>query len=328
MAHHPMIFSGLRRVQVSLIDTRFNNYVLEHCYRWSIGARNHTEFWNPPFFYPARNVAAYSDLLLSVAPVYMVFRACGLPPDTAMQLWMIALSGLNYVLAYHLLGRRFGLAAPAAAVAAFLFAFGAPRINQLGHPQLLPQFLSLVTIDALYGLFAGMPVLGLGGEARILWLAAMLGVVTQLYAGFYLGWFLILALGIAAIVALLGHRLRRVFLATLRRDVFIIAPMALAGGLLLWPLLAHYLAAGREFGPRYYPTVRQFLPDWKALFYLGPDSWLWGWWVGPECATRPRTRGRKTAGNRPGETLACAWDSTGIVTVPRFVCWSAWPSAC
>ncbi len=305
MAHHPMILSGLQRVQVSLIDTRFNNYVLEHCYRWSTGTPHHTEFWNPPFFYPARNVAAYSDLLLSVAPVYMVFRACGLPPDTAMQLWIIALSVLNYALAYHILGRRFGLAAPAAVVAAFLFAFGAPRINQLGHPQLLPQFLSLVTIDALFGLFAGADAPTAVGKRGLLWLAAMLGVVTQLYAGFYLGWFLILALGIAAVVALLGHRLRGVFLTTLRRDAFLIAATGLAAGLMLWPLLAHYLAAGREFGPRYYITVRQFLPDWKALFYLGPDSWLWGWWVGPAAQPIHAREDEKRLGIGLVTSLAC-----------------------
>src|SRR5262245_22439071 len=54
MAHHPMLLSGLQRVQVNLGDTRFNNYVLEHAYRWLIGARHHGEFWNPPFYYPAR----------------------------------------------------------------------------------------------------------------------------------------------------------------------------------------------------------------------------------------------------------------------------------
>jgi hypothetical protein len=306
MTHHPMILSGLQRVQVSLIDTRFNNYVLEHAYRWSIGARNHTEFWNPPFFYPARNVAAYSDLLLSVAPVYMIFRACGLPPDTAMQLWMMTLSALNYVLAYRFLGRRFGLAPPAASVAAFLFAFGAPRINQLGHPQLIPQFFSLVTIDALGRLFASAQDPPAVGKRALLWLAAMLGVVTQLYAGFYLGWFLILALGIAAIVALLGHRLRPVFLATLRRDAFLIAAAGLAGALLLWPLLSHYLAAGREFGPRYYMTVRQFLPEWKSLFYLGPDNWLWGWWVGPDPQPIHLREDEKRIGIGMATTLAAA----------------------
>jgi hypothetical protein len=176
MAHHPMLFSGLQRMQVNLGDSRFNNYILEHSYRWLIGAPLHTEFWNPPFFYPARNVTAYSDLLLSVAPLYVVFRAVGFLPDTSFQLWMIACSGLNYLVAFHLLHRRFRLGAAAACAGAILFAFGAPRINQAGHQQLLPQFLSLVTIDALAGLFAapGLPA----WKRLMLWLAVMLGVVT------------------------------------------------------------------------------------------------------------------------------------------------------
>ena len=51
-------------------------------------------------------------------------------------------------------------------------------------------------------------------------------------------------LGIAGVVALLGYRLRGVFLTTLRRDVFFIAATGLTGGLLLWPLLAASFFAG------------------------------------------------------------------------------------
>ncbi len=305
MAHHPMILSGFQRMQVNLGDTRFNNYVLEHDYRWVLGTRNHTEFWNPPFFFPERNVAAYSDVLLSVAPLYMVNRAVGLPPDTAYQLWLLTLSSLNFLLAYHVLGRRFGLSAPAASLAAILFAFGAPRINQLGHPQLLPHFPSLITIDALFGLFAAPGAAATAWKRGLLWLAAMLGVVAQLYAGFYLGWFLILSLGITAVVGLLGRRSRWVLLATLRRDVFLLAATALASGLLLWPLVNHYLDAARVFGPRYYPTVRQFLPNWKSFFYLGPDSWLWGWWVGPREAPLHEREDEKRLGIGLVTTLAC-----------------------
>src|SRR5436190_653622 len=68
MAHHPMLLSGLRRVQVDVGDSRLINYLLEHNYRWYRGDPNHAEFWDPPFFYPARNIAAYSDTLLGIAP--------------------------------------------------------------------------------------------------------------------------------------------------------------------------------------------------------------------------------------------------------------------
>ena len=124
MAHHPMILSGLKRMQRDLGDTRFNNYVIEHGYRWFRGEPNHADFWCPPIFFPTRNTAAYSDLLLSVVPIYGVFRACGLPPDTSFQFWMIAISGLNFLFAFHFLSRRLRLSPMAAGVGAFLFAFG------------------------------------------------------------------------------------------------------------------------------------------------------------------------------------------------------------
>jgi hypothetical protein len=305
MAHHPMILSGLRRVQVNLGDTRFNNYVLEHFYRWTTAARHHTSYWDPPFFYPARNVAAYSDLLVSVAPVYVVFRGVGMLPDTAFQFWMIAMSGMNYLVAYHVLVRRLGVSVAAAAMGAFLFAFGAPRVNQLGHPQLLPQFLSLVTIDALFGIFATRARPASLARRGVLWLTAVAGVVAQLFAGFYLGWFLILALGIAASVALLSFQSRRLFLATLRRDAVLVGASAVVGGLLLWPVVTHYLAASREAGPRYYPAVRQFLPEGNSFFRLGPDSWLWGWCAGGEPSPLDEREDEKRLGIGPLTTLLC-----------------------
>ena len=45
---------------------------------------------------PAANTAAYSDILLSVGPVYWLWRAAGASPDLAFAFWMIAMSALNY----------------------------------------------------------------------------------------------------------------------------------------------------------------------------------------------------------------------------------------
>jgi hypothetical protein len=280
MAHHPMILSGLRRVQTDLGDTRLNNYILEHGYRWAIGSPGHAEFWSPPFFFPARNVAAYSDVLLGVAPIYGVIRALGSPPDTSFQLWMIAVSALNYLAAFRLIRRRFGLGVPASCAGAFLFAFGAPRVNQASHQQLQPQFLSLVTIDALLGLFPGA---GTASRKRLLlWAVAALGLVAQLYAGFYLGWFLLLTLGLAAIAAMTMRSARGAFLNVLRRDAPILLAVAAATALLLSPLIAHYMAAQREVGERTFAESAVYRPGWGALLYLGPESWLYGWlsWLG------------------------------------------------
>ena len=75
MAHYPMIFSRFQRIQGGLADTRLIHYLLEHGYRWVRREPTHLEFWNPPFFFPIKNVAAYSDVLLTVGPIYWLARA-------------------------------------------------------------------------------------------------------------------------------------------------------------------------------------------------------------------------------------------------------------
>jgi hypothetical protein len=153
MAHHPMILSGLRRVQTDPIDTRLINYLLEHSYRWAIREPLHRSFWDPPFFYPTRNVAAYSDLLLSVAPLYWMTRGVGLPPDTAFQLWELILSALNFFAGYWLLRSGFSLGRAVCAAGAYVFAFAAHRVNELDHAQLLPHFFTVAVVLALLRVF-------------------------------------------------------------------------------------------------------------------------------------------------------------------------------
>jgi hypothetical protein len=275
IAHHPMVLSGLRRVQTDLGDTRFNHYLLEHAYRWLAGYPGHRHFWTPPFFFPEANTAAYSDVFLGVAPIYGAARLAGLPPDTAFQAWMMAMSALNYLVALHLLRRRLRLGLPAACAGAFLFAFGAPRINQLSHQQLLPQFLGLIAVDALLGIFAGGRTTAAG--RAWLWVVAALGLSGQFYAGFYLGWFLLLAIGVAGVVALGWPSTRGQLLAALRRDAAAIGLALVLGGLLLTPLVSHYRGALGELGVRQPWDIRPFFIDWTALFYTGPENWAWGW---------------------------------------------------
>ena len=48
LAHHPMIFSGFRRIQADLGDSRLINYLLEHGYLSAQRDPEHLEFWSPP----------------------------------------------------------------------------------------------------------------------------------------------------------------------------------------------------------------------------------------------------------------------------------------
>ncbi len=74
---YPTIFSGFARLQANPEDGRVNNYILEHHWLWLNGILLHNSFWDLPFFYPTKNVLAYTDTLFSLAPFYWLWRAIG-----------------------------------------------------------------------------------------------------------------------------------------------------------------------------------------------------------------------------------------------------------
>ena len=278
MMHYPMIASGLARVQTDVGDTRLIQYFLEHNYRWFRGDPNHARIWDPPFFYPARNVAAHSDTMMAAAPLYGAFRVAGLAPDTSFQLWMMAISALNYAAAFHLLRRRIRVSVPSASAGAFLFAFGNMRAYQLGHQQLMPQFLSVIAVDALFGLFPARAIPW--WRRAILWALVPAGVIAQLTSGVYLGWFLIFSLGIAAAVAVWLPSTRWPFLSVLRRDAPWITLSAVLGWLVLRIWVSHQVAASLELGTRFYQYVGHCLPHPPAWLCVSQSSWLEGWTIG------------------------------------------------
>jgi hypothetical protein len=273
--HHPMLFSGLAQIQTDREDSRLVNYLLEHSYRWIAGHPGHRGFWQVPAFYPARNVAAFSDTLLSIAPVYWFWRFVGLLPDTAFQFWMLSASIMNYFAGYWLLRKGFRCQTLGSSCGAFLFAFGAPRMNQLGHQQLLPQVYTVVTILALFRIF-GCPNRSLS-RSIVLWLIAGLSAVAQFYAAFYLGWFLVLALGFAGLWALILAQCRPALVAVIRNQWPAIAVAAAASSLSIYPLLAHYLQVAKEVGMRSEYAIEISIPYSTAWVYEGPRSWIWGW---------------------------------------------------
>ncbi len=274
MMHHPMLVSGLGRIQVDLADSRLINYLLEHNYLWYLQATGHERFWDPPFFYPARNIAAYSDTMLGIAPLYGIFRAVGLPPDTAFQLWILALSALNYAAMFHLLSRRLGFSLVAASAGAFLFAFGSPRVNMLAQQTQLTQFLSLVSVDALFGVCAGQFTSRAARAAA--WLVAAGGMMAQLSSAYYPGWFMVLGFGVVSILALWIPTTRARFLATLGKDAPWIALAGTVAAVVMRPWLEHHLEAARLLGPRWTQWVYSAMPRPGTWFETGPRNWIGG----------------------------------------------------
>jgi hypothetical protein len=274
MLHHPMLVSRLRRVQTDGDDPRLINYLLEHSFRWITQQPGHERFWDVPMFYPTRNVTAYSDTLLCAGPPYWAFRALAFLPDTAFQLWMLTVSVLNYVSGYWLFRSGFKRSVRGACCAAFLFAYGAPRGNELAHPQLLPQVFSAIALWAICKVFVAAPCSL--GRSFLLWSTAALAVAAQLYVAFYMGWFLMFSLVMAACWALVDGGVRGRFLTVLGRSwPALLGAIALAE-LAIYPLFAHYLQAASLLGMRRVVEVATSIPYMRTWFYMGHQNWVWG----------------------------------------------------
>lgn len=265
----PALLSGFKRLQIDPYDVRLINAILEQGYQALFGR---IRFWDPPYFHPVRNVAGYTETLLGTGPAYWIWRLLGLAPDVSAQLWAISVTSLNFLVAYLWLRRDFSAGRLSAAAGAYLFAFANSRLGQ--HPQMAPHFFSLLMLMALVRIFRFS-----GARTSALWIpVACLSLVAQIYAGFYLGWFAILAVFLAAAVAALFKREWR---ESLVRSLYEHRLSWIASGvltlLLIYPMLSHYLAAARELGERAFHELRMGMPRPQTWIFLGNGSWPYAW---------------------------------------------------
>jgi hypothetical protein len=280
VAFHPVILSGFAAMQGDWADSRFNNYILEHGYRWLVHSPGHERFWSPPMFFPVPNTAAYSDVLLGVAPFYWPWRALGIPPDTSFQLWMLTVATVNYFAAFALFSRGFRFRPLAAATGAALFSFASIRIEQLIHPQLVSQFYLAIAILALLRLFDSEPGAASHGTTPLRhdrWIYVLAGAcVGQLYSSYYNAWFLFFAMLLAALGAVLYADGRRRIVHLVRTHTRAIGLSAVAAAIAIAPLVIHYAQAEHQVGMRNFWTVEAMLPRVQSWAYMGPGSWLYG----------------------------------------------------
>jgi hypothetical protein len=174
---------GLARIPGDLADSRFNNYILEHFFRWVTGLDK--SYWNATFFYPFPQTISFGDNLLGSAPIYALFRWSGLDMQTAFQGWYILGYLFNYAAAVGVL-LRLKLKPLAVVVGAFFFAFGLPLLSQELHLQLFYRFCVPLTCLCLWEFSQQPRLLSL--------LAASFFLVWQCYLSIYIGIFLFLLL--------------------------------------------------------------------------------------------------------------------------------------
>ncbi|MBI3183453.1 MAG: hypothetical protein HYZ28_15050 [Myxococcales bacterium] len=277
LAHHETVLTGFAFTQNDLGDTRFNNYLLEHGWRWLLRRPGHLSLWDPPFFHPVTNVLAYSDPLLGAGPPYWIWRALGVPPDTSFQLWVLSVGALNFATCYLLLRRGFGQGQLGAAAGSALFAFAGTRINQTMHHQLFPHFWTMICLFAVSRLFSKDEA-EKTEQRRILWIWAFaLSAALQLWAGYYLGWFLVLGLAVAFAWAMAHAVSRRAILELARGHPYTLFLAAATSGLILAPMATHLFEASKAVGVRTFGEALTMLPAPATWLHLGRFSWLYGW---------------------------------------------------
>lgn len=249
------------------VDNRLNNFALEHGYQWLIGAQ--PSFWHATFCYPAQWLIAHSDAHIGNLPLYALARFAGASPEGAFQGWWLATFALNYFSAAWV-ARRFGLTPIGAAACAFVFTFGLPAAASLPHAQLAPRyFVPLACLFAWRWL------------ERPNWrclLGTGLALLSQLYCTVYMGYFLLLFVGVMALVRLVimprtvlwRDHLRPGWQEFARR-------LAVVGlcGLAILPLARAHRAASKDTDPTPVETVLLFMPKPADWVRAPESSWLW-----------------------------------------------------
>jgi hypothetical protein len=258
-------------------DTRFCQYVLEHGYQWLIRSPGHLSFWDPGFFYPIPNMLAYSETLLGTAPLYWCWRLLSFSTGHAFALWLVALVSLNFWAFYFVLSRDFSLKRSGASLGAFLFAFASARIVQLNHPQQMPHFITVIALHALIRVFRD----GLNPHQTRRWIAVFFTCcAAQLWASFYLGWFLGVTCLFAALLALVRAPSRHRLWTVLRSHALWILVCLVGTIAALAPMLIHYSQAAKQLGPRGFDYIQPWIPVPASWFYMGQKSWLYDWMTG------------------------------------------------
>jgi len=268
---HPTIRSNFTRVQAEPVDTRLNHYFLEHSFQWVANEDYTFGLWSPPFFYPEENVLALSDNLLGTAPLYWLNR-CMSEPTLGYQLWLIQVTFLTFLATVYAF-RCLGVGVFLSCLSAWLFAFGLPRIAQIGHPQLLVQFYTPLALVFYFRFIHRPSIRALVGLCSFFFL--------QLAAGIYLAWFLVLGLMLSTVAAV-GvdwSFLNRMWVFFKRRLPATGVILSITG-LICFLFLRPYLEmSGQLEGGWSYGTVKNFLYPPHAWFVPSHTSFLHRSWA-------------------------------------------------
>ena len=228
---------------------------------WSTKAMPLTEhWWNAPAFYPATGVLAFSENLLSLAPITAPILSVTKSPLVAYNVAFLltyVLSGLSgYFLGFVLTGRH-----DAASVGAIAFAFAPYRLSHTCHVQLLSSYWMPIAIAALHLYLRS-------GRTREAALFAVAWTMQSLASGYYLFF-----LSLIALIWIVWFGPRHL---TVRRLTVLALCWAVAVAIMM-PLILGYRTIHARYGFKRSPIeIEYYSADVAGLVSASPESLLWG----------------------------------------------------
>jgi hypothetical protein len=271
--HSAEFYSGFDLVPGGRGDPRLVTALLEYFFRaWQgIGS-----FTSPFFYYPAQGTLGYTDAFFTHALLYSWLRAAGLDLFSSYQVCLLFFNVLNFVCCFLLLRKGFGFGTVVSAFGAFIFAFNAPKFNQIGHTQLQCLFWLPLAVWACVA-WIGRSRSMAQGRAFLLLAVAAICLNFQFLTAFYFSWFLFFWLFLFFLLSLLFESTRTFGVGLIRkywRALLGAAAVFLIG---LIPFLGLYLPVLRELGGKDYGEVAGMVPNLWSFLWMGPRHAWWGW---------------------------------------------------
>lgn len=170
-------------------DTRLNQIILEHLFKWISGQES--DLWSLKFFWPYTGSLAFSDNHFGSMVFYAVWRFVGFFREASFNLWFCTGVILTLIACFVVL-YRIGLSAAGAAAGAFIFTLSLPMLAHEGHSQLIYRFPIPLAIFSLLKYF---------DSKKIEWIAQVatytaLQFLCSIYLGVFLS-YLLVAISIA-----------------------------------------------------------------------------------------------------------------------------------
>ncbi|MCP5498262.1 MAG: hypothetical protein H7A25_00030 [Leptospiraceae bacterium] len=260
ISFEPTFSSNFQNLQTDPGDTRIVHYFMEHSYRFIFSESYQFELWSPGFYYPFRNALALSENLLGAAPFYWALRFF-LEPSLSYQFWLCFIFLLNYLSMFSLL-RYFNIRNIFVLIMfSYLFAFNLPRLIQIGHQHLMPQFYTPLSFLFLFRFFDY-------DKIRYFY-AFLIFAYLQFLASIYLGWFLLLALFIMIPLLFISRKYRLVFMRNLfsKKLAYILLSIG-CFGIMMFLTFKPYLEINKLVGGRNFFEVEFMLPRLSSYFFF------------------------------------------------------------